>query len=59
MKHGHHPSHELKSATDDASLSAVTIGLCAPGRNMLHFAVCDGCDKVCILQCGDEFMHNY
>ncbi|KAI9881560.1 MAG: hypothetical protein M1830_000124 [Pleopsidium flavum] len=45
MKHGHHPSHGLKSATEDASLSAVAIRLCAPGRNMLHFAVCDGCDK--------------
>lgn len=46
MKHGHHPSHELKAATHKTLLSVVATRLCAPGRNMLHFAVCDGCDSV-------------
>ncbi len=47
MKHGHHPSHEFTAATGDVSLSAAAIRMCAPGRNLLHSAVCDGCDKVC------------
>ena len=59
MKHGHHPSHEFKSATDETPLSAAATRLCSPGRNMLHFAVCDGCDKVCISLDDEDFMYNH
>lgn len=46
MKHGHHPSHALKPASNDTVLDIMASNLCAPGRNMRHFAICDGCDKV-------------
>ncbi|KAI9699738.1 MAG: hypothetical protein M1836_002773 [Candelina mexicana] len=45
MKHGHHPSHAFKSATMETSLDSLAHALCNPGRNMQHFAICDGCDK--------------
>lgn len=46
MKHGHHPSHALGPASNETILDTLARNLCAPGRNMRHFAVCDGCDKV-------------
>ena len=47
LKHGHHPSHNFEPASKDAALDILATALCAPGRNMRHWAVCDGCDKVC------------
>ena len=46
LKHGHHPGHTFVPASDDTSLDSMASNLCAPGRNIRHFAVCDGCDKV-------------
>lgn len=45
-KHGHHPSHAFAPACSSIKLDNKTSMLCAPGRNMRHFAICDGCDKV-------------
>ena len=47
MKHGHHPGHALEPASKKTILDTMALNLCAPGRNMRHFAICDGCDKVC------------
>ena len=46
LKHGHHPGHTFLPATEDTSLDNMATRLCAPGRNIRHFAVCDGCEKV-------------
>lgn len=48
LKHGHHPGHEFLPACEETSLDMLAHTLCAPGRNMRHFAICDGCDKVCV-----------
>ena len=47
LKHGHHPSHTFEPASKDTILDVLAVTLCAPGRNMRHWAICDGCDKVC------------
>lgn len=47
--HGHHPKHAFEAAVEDASLDIVSRALLAPGRNIGHNAICDGCDKVCSL----------
>ncbi|KAI4284606.1 MAG: hypothetical protein L6R38_001307 [Xanthoria sp. 2 TBL-2021] len=44
-KHGHHPSHAFAPACSSTKLDNKTSMLCSPGRNMRHFAICDGCDK--------------
>lgn len=46
-KHGHHPGHAFKAATNDTVLPALADFLCNAGRNVRHSAVCDGCEKVC------------
>ncbi|KIW07546.1 uncharacterized protein PV09_01505 [Verruconis gallopava] len=43
--HGHHPAHQFKAVGEGVSLSPVAEFLCAPGRNIKHAALCDGCDK--------------
>ena len=48
LKHGHHPNHTFTPVSDEVTLDAMASQLCAPGRNMRHFAICDGCDKVCL-----------
>ncbi|MCJ1251609.1 hypothetical protein MMC30_008844 [Trapelia coarctata] len=45
MKHGHHPNHAFAPVSEEPTLDGMAIALCAPGRNMRHFAICDGCDK--------------
>ncbi|KAH0542040.1 hypothetical protein FGG08_003504 [Glutinoglossum americanum] len=45
MKHGHHPRHDFKPATDDVKLDGLSKALLSPGRNLHHYAICDGCDK--------------
>lgn len=44
-KHGHHPGHALKAATEQTSMPALADFLCNAGRNVRHSAVCDGCEK--------------
>jgi next-to-BRCA1 protein 1 len=44
-KHGHHPGHAFKPTTEDAEIGTAAKFLCAPGRNVKHAALCDGCDK--------------
>lgn len=55
-KHGHHPAHAFRPATAQTSIGPLAEFLCAPGRNVRHSAICDGCDKVCfalpLLTCG-------
>ena len=45
-KDGHHPGHRFKAAGQETTLTSWVEKLCAPGRNVAHFAICDGCDKV-------------
>ncbi|MCJ1475170.1 hypothetical protein MMC13_003830 [Lambiella insularis] len=45
LKHGHHPNHSFVPVSEDSTLDAMATQLCAPGRNLRHFAICDGCDK--------------
>ena len=47
MKHGHHPGHGFKPASEEATLDILATRLCLAGRNVSHYAVCDGCDDVC------------
>lgn len=44
-KHGHHPAHGLKPATEKTMLTMSAEAMLAPGRNVRHHALCDGCDK--------------
>lgn len=44
-KHGHHPAHGFKPATEDTLLPLAAENKLAPGRNVRHNAICDGCDK--------------
>lgn len=46
MMHGHHPSHAFEAASKETILSSLAMSLCGPGRNVLHHATCDGCEKV-------------
>lgn len=45
MKHGHHPNHAFAPASDETQLSEKATAYLAPGRNLRHWAICDGCDK--------------
>ena len=47
LKHGHHPNHTFVPVSEESNLSTQATLLCAPGRHMRHFAICDGCDGVC------------
>jgi next-to-BRCA1 protein 1 len=44
-KHGHHPAHGFVPATKDTYVSPALTAALAPGRDIRHNAVCDGCDK--------------
>lgn len=44
-KHGHHPAHGFHPATEETVLPLAAQTLLAPGRNVRHNAICDGCDK--------------
>jgi next to BRCA1 gene 1 protein len=46
MKHGHHPKHAFEPAVEETQLDFKAMTLLAPGRNVGHNAICDGCDKV-------------
>ncbi|KAF8865095.1 hypothetical protein BDZ45DRAFT_701494 [Acephala macrosclerotiorum] len=45
MEHGHHPKHAFEPAVENTQLNIVAETLLAPGRNVGHNAICDGCDK--------------
>ncbi|CZS87865.1 related to ZZ type zinc finger domain protein [Rhynchosporium graminicola] len=45
LDHGHHPEHAFEPAVEDTTLDMVADALLAPGRNVGHNAICDGCDK--------------
>jgi next to BRCA1 gene 1 protein len=47
-KHGHHPAHKFSPATSLTILSPDAASLCNPGRNVVHAATCDGCDKTIV-----------
>ena len=44
--HGHHPQHAFSPAVSGATFSASVNSKLAPGRNKVHNAICDNCDKV-------------
>jgi len=44
-KHGHHPAHTFKPATQSTVLSFSSTKKLAAGRGVHHNAICDGCDK--------------
>jgi len=44
-KHGHHPAHGFKKIDASIVLPLVADTMLAPGRNVRHNAICDGCDK--------------
>ncbi|KAL6721407.1 hypothetical protein ACLMJK_000510 [Lecanora helva] len=45
MKHGHHPSHAFAPASKETKLTSLAQCLCASGRNIHHYAICDNCDQ--------------
>ncbi|KAI0910021.1 hypothetical protein F4823DRAFT_391788 [Ustulina deusta] len=44
-QHGHHPKHGFAAAVKGTMLDQPVSSRLAPGRNVLHNAICDGCDK--------------
>jgi next-to-BRCA1 protein 1 len=44
--HGHDPSHAFEPQEASDRVNPYIKALCAPGRNIRHDAICDGCDKV-------------
>ncbi|CAK1357555.1 hypothetical protein CB0940_07718 [Cercospora beticola] len=44
-KHGHHPAHAFEASTGETMLPLASQTKLAPGRNVRHNAICDGCDK--------------
>ncbi|KAI1758514.1 hypothetical protein GGR53DRAFT_516874 [Hypoxylon sp. FL1150] len=44
-KHGHHPAHEFKPAVKGTVFEHPVSSRLPPGRNAVHNAICDGCDK--------------
>ncbi|KAB5554525.1 hypothetical protein GE09DRAFT_1121305 [Coniochaeta sp. 2T2.1] len=44
-KHGHHPKHSFSPAVKAAVPEGHIARRLAPGRNVVHAAICDGCDK--------------
>ncbi|KIV82004.1 hypothetical protein PV11_04145 [Exophiala sideris] len=45
-EHGHDPSHAFSiQESAEFSVENQIKALCAPGRNVCHNAICDGCDK--------------
>ncbi|KAI8630004.1 hypothetical protein F5Y19DRAFT_474950 [Xylariaceae sp. FL1651] len=44
-QHGHHPKHGFTAAVKGTIFESSVSSRLAPGRNCLHNAICDGCDK--------------
>jgi hypothetical protein len=50
--HGHHPKHEFEPAVAGTTLPESIRMKLRPGRNQVHQAICDGCNKVSLVfQC--------
>lgn len=43
--HGHHPAHGFAPAVPGTQMPDEVVCKLAPGRNKIHLAICDGCDK--------------
>lgn len=43
--HGHHPKHGFAPAVEGTVLPESITAKMNPGRNLMHAAICDGCDK--------------
>ncbi|KFA47302.1 hypothetical protein S40293_08296 [Stachybotrys chartarum IBT 40293] len=44
-RHGHHPKHGFVPAVEGTAMPDKIKSKMAPGRNQMHYAICDGCDK--------------
>ncbi|KAI1434181.1 hypothetical protein GGR50DRAFT_687783 [Xylaria sp. CBS 124048] len=44
-QHGHHPKHGFTPVVKGSILDYKVVSRLPPGRNVLHNAICDGCDK--------------
>ncbi|KAK7943745.1 ZZ type zinc finger domain-containing protein [Apiospora aurea] len=44
-QHGHHPKHAFSAAVKGTAFSQFISARLAAGRNVVHNAICDGCDK--------------
>jgi next-to-BRCA1 protein 1 len=44
-RHGHHPKHGFVPAVEGTVMPDKIKSKMAPGRNQMHYAICDGCDK--------------
>ncbi|KAI1497107.1 hypothetical protein F5X99DRAFT_34059 [Biscogniauxia marginata] len=44
-QHGHHPKHGFTAAVRGTAFEHSVSSRLAPGRNAVHNAICDGCDK--------------
>lgn len=44
-QHGHHPKHGFTAAVTGVTFDHTISSRMAPGRNVRHNAICDGCDK--------------
>ncbi|KAF4339831.1 ZZ type zinc finger domain protein [Fusarium beomiforme] len=44
-KHGHHPKHGFAPAVKGTKMPHHIAAKMSPGRNHMHHAICDGCDK--------------
>nr|URN46144.1 Nbr1 [Thermochaetoides thermophila] len=44
-RHGHHPGHAFVPAVEGTRLEPEVARLLAPGRGVIHNALCDGCDN--------------
>ncbi|KAI0402551.1 hypothetical protein F4802DRAFT_608645 [Xylaria palmicola] len=44
-EHGHHPKHGFTAVVKGTLLDQAVSSQLAPGRSVLHNAICDGCDK--------------
>uniref|UniRef100_A0A0D2XN18 ZZ-type domain-containing protein n=1 Tax=Fusarium oxysporum (strain Fo5176) TaxID=660025 RepID=A0A0D2XN18_FUSOF len=44
-KHGHHPKHGFAPAVKGTKMPHHVAAKMSPGRNHMHHAICDGCDK--------------
>ncbi|KAF5021197.1 hypothetical protein F66182_6786 [Fusarium sp. NRRL 66182] len=43
--HGHHPKHSFAPAVKGTKMPGHITAKMNPGRNQMHHAICDGCDK--------------
>jgi next-to-BRCA1 protein 1 len=44
-QHGHHPKHGFTAVVPGTAFEHAVSSRLSPGRNVMHNAICDGCDK--------------